>query len=608
MRKIIYIILMLSTSVFAANPSILIEAESFENTGGWVIDPQFVEEMGSPYLLAHGLGKPVKDCKTSIDVPTQGTYQIWVRTKNWASGNWEAPGRFLIALNDKKLPNQLGTNNPSWFWEYAGEIVLSKGKTEIALQDLTGFDGRCDAIYLTTKKNDSPPNEREALSKWRRAQLAQSSSTKEIEYDFVVVGGGIAGCAAAISAAEQGLKVALIHDRPILGGNASSEVRVHTLGIYGKFERILKLLDTEHYPNGSALAIVDQDKRTANMAKFKNIDLFLNYRAFGVEVEKESIRYVNAKHIANGKLIRFRAPFFVDCSGDGWIGYWAGCEYRYGRETATEFGESWDQYKQLWSPNKKDNRVMGASLLWNSYNIGRKVTFPAVPWAMETAQNYVEKNGEWQWEYTNNELNQVNDAEQIRDHVLKAIYGSFYNYKHRFDRASQNQILNKKIIANYNQQSADSLDLKWVSFILGKRESRRIIGDYIYSFNDVRELRKFEDAVVFEKRAIDVHYQLDLLHKQSPDFLSEAMFYKTAEYQIPYRTLYSKDIQNLFLAGRNFSCTHIGLSGPRVMNTTGQMGAAVGIAAALCKKHQVTPREIYQKHLKEYLALIEAQK
>lgn len=608
MKKIICIILMLSIFVVGANCSILVEAENFKNIGGWVIDPQFVEEMGSPYLLAHGLGKPVKDCETSIDISTKGIYKVWARTKNWAPGNWEAPGRFIIAINGKKLSNQLGVNNSSWAWEYAGEIALSKGQTKIALQDLTGFEGRCDAIYLTMNKTETPPNEKEALNRWRKAHLPQTCSAKELKYDFVIVGGGITGCAAAISAAEQGLKVAIIHDRPILGGNASSEVRVHTLGIYGKFERILKLIDTKHYPNGSSLACIDQDKRTQNMAKFKNIDIFLNCRAYGVEVEGKSICSVNAKHISNGKLMHFKAPYFVDCTGDGWIGYWAGCEYRYGREASEEFGESWDKYKQLWSPDKRDNRVMGASLLWNSYNIGHKVVFPAVPWAMEVAQNYVEKNGEWQWEFSNNELDQANDAEQIRDHMLKAIYGSFYNYKHRFEQASQNQILNKKIIANYNQQSADSLDLKWVSFILGKRESRRIIGDYIYSFNDVRELRKFEDAVVFEKRAVDVHYQLNLLHKQSPDFLSEAMFYKTAEYQIPYRTLYSKDINNLFLAGRNFSCTHVGLSGPRVMNTTGQMGAAVGIAAALCKKYQITPREIYQKHLKEYLALIEAQK
>jgi hypothetical protein len=158
------------------------------------------------------------------------------------------------------------------------------------------------------------------------------------------------------------------------------------------------------------------------------------------------------------------------------------------------------------------------------------------------------------------------------------------------------------------QQKADSLQLKWISYLVGKRESRRLVGDYIYTFNDERDSKQFEDAVVFEKRAVDVHYQVNLLDQEKPDFLSEAMFYKTNQYNIPYRCFYSKNIANLFMAGRNFSCSHLGLGGPRVMRTTGQMGAAVGFAASLCKKYNVNPREIYRSHLKEYLDLIESQK
>jgi hypothetical protein len=143
---------------------------------------------------------------------------------------------------------------------------------------------------------------------------------------------------------------------------------------------------------------------------------------------------------------------------------------------------------------------------------------------------------------------------------------------------------------------------------LGKRESRRLVGDHIFTFNDARDTTKFEDAVVFEKRAVDVHYQINLLDQDDPDFISEAMFYKTGQYSIPYRSLYSKNISNLFMAGRNFSCSHIGLGGPRVMRTTGQMGAAVGLAASICKKHSVNPRDVYISYLDEYLELIEKQK
>lgn len=249
-------------------------------------------------------------------------------------------------------------------------------------------------------------------------------------FDLVVVGGGIAGCAAAIAAAEQGLKVALVHDRPLLGGNASSEIRVHNLGIYGRFERILKMIDTEHYPNGSAKAINDQNKRTKNMANYKNINLFLNYRAFASNGSSEKINSVDARHTSTGKMIRFEAPLFVDCTGDGWIGYWAGAEYNYGREAATHYNENWDKYGSLWSPEKADNFVMGSSILWNSENAGTKVDFPKVPWALNVAINFAAKSGDWQWEFTKNELSQLNDAESIRDHLFRAIYGSFYNYKY----------------------------------------------------------------------------------------------------------------------------------------------------------------------------------
>ncbi len=142
---------------------------------------------------------------------------------------------------------------------------------------------------------------------------------------------------------------------------------------------------------------------------------------------------------------------------------------------------------------------------------------------------------------------------------------------------------------------------------MGKRESRRLVGDHIFTFKDVTEQVKFPDAVVQEKREIDVHFQQNLQDEKKPDFLSTALFYKTPMYYIPYRSLYSKNIVNLFMAGRCLSCSHVGLGGPRVMRTTGQMGAAVGFAASLCKKYQVNPRDIYRQHLPEYLELIESQ-
>ncbi|HYW96308.1 MAG TPA: FAD-dependent oxidoreductase [Bacteroidales bacterium] len=565
---------------------VLVEAESFDHKGGWLVDPQFVEQMGSPYLLAHGLGEPVANASTEIEIPENGNYTVWVRSKNWVPGDWEAPGRFVIMVNGKETRKELGTVE-GWNWEKAGEVSLRAGRAKLELKDLTGFDGRCDAIFLTTG-NAIPPSGMDELKKWRRKMADQSAvPATEKNFDLVVIGGGIAGCAAAIAAAEQGLEVALIHDRPVLGGNASSEIRVHTLGIYGYFERILKKIDTEHYPNGSPKALEADEKRMENVRSYPNIHLFMNYRAYDAITEDNRIVSVDAKETSSGDRFRFNAPLFADCTGDGWIGYWSGAEYMYGRESKSAYDEGWESFGDLWSPVDPDDKVMGASVLWRSYNAGAKYNFPEVPWALSVAGNYSAANGEWMWEFSRNDLSQVYNAETIRDHMLRAIYGSFYNQKQKC--------------------GTENLKLEWVSYLVGKRESRRLKGDYIFTFQDVRQHRNFDDAVVMEKRDIDVHFQDRIVDRGKPDFLSTALYYNTEQYYVPYRCLYSVNITNLFMAGRCFSCSHIGLGGPRVMRTTGQMGAAAGFAAAVCHEHSATPRDVYSRYLDEYMALIKNQ-
>lgn len=570
------------------NSGILVEAESFSDKGGWVVDPQFVEQMGSPYLLAHGLGIPVADATAKIVINEPGKYFVWVRTKNWAPGKWEAPGRFTLSIDGNRLENTLGASDkPEWNWELAGNIQLSKGDKELSLHDLTGFDGRCDAIYLTTSQKEKLPLAKEELKKWRSQKLGMSTIPNDVKkYDLVVVGGGIAGCAASMAAAQLGLKVALIHDRPVLGGVASGEVRVRTLGGYGKYEKILQaLVNNDWFPNGDDRFLADDERREKIMGSYKNIEIFRNFRAFNANTENQKITSVDASNISSGELIRFEAPLFVDCTGDGWIGYWAGAEYMYGREAASKYGEGWDKFGPLWSPETPDSLTMGSSLMWTTKNAGKPVGFPQVPWAMDVAKDFSASSGEWDWEFTKVDVNQINDAEMIRDHLLRAIYGSFYNFK--------------------KSHLTDSLELYWVPYISGKRESRRLLGDYIFTFNDVRNSTEFEDAVAYEARHVDVHHQQNLVDTTKPDFQSDVMFYvRKRESQIPYRSLYSKNISNLFMAGRDFSASHLGLGSARQMRTTGQMGAAVGKAAYLCKKHDASPRDIYTKYLQEYIDLI----
>jgi hypothetical protein len=304
----------------------------------------------------------------------------------------------------------------------------------------------------------------------------------------------------------------------------------------------------------------------------------------GLEKIGNRIASAEAREVTTGIIRRFSAPVFIDATGDGWLGYWAGADYRYGREANCKFSEAWDEHGDLWSPEIPDNRVMGSSVLWNSQQTNECSSFPDAPWAMPVAKKHSAINGEWYWEYSANDLNQVDDAEQIRDHLLRAIYGSFANAK--------------KDPKNAN------VALKWVAYVAGKRESRRLMGDHIYTMRDMTERRKFDDAVVEEVRDVDSHYQLVLTGSPST-FLSKAMFHKTGgTYYIPFRSLYSRSINNLMMAGRSFSCSHIGLAGPRVMKTCGQMGIATGYAAALCKKHCVRPRQVGKKHIKELRKLI----
>jgi hypothetical protein len=582
----LFLVILIPAKAFCGQ-SILLETENFQHKGGWVIDQQSVNVIGSSYLLAHGMGKPVENAKTEITFPAKGKYQLWVRTRNWMPGKWKAPGQFKILIDGKPVKTVFGTQ-PGWDWQNGGTVNIKNPQTTIELQDMTGFDGRCDAIYFTQDKNNPPPNELKAMLKWREKLTGITDEPNIIQtFDVVIVGGGTAGCAAAMAAAEEGLTAALINDRPTLGGNASEEIRIHTQGHLGteNTRRLLKLIGTTPKYDGDGGFVSADQKRIENIKSQKNIQLFLSQRAFRVNMNGSVIQSVDAKHIETGKVQRFCAPLFIDCTGDGWIGYWAGAEYRYGRESKNEFNEGWPNFDERWSPNEPDKRILGSSVLWTSQVSDRPSKFPAVPWAMPIAKDYTALKGKWYWEYTDNDVNQIDDAEKCRDIMLCAIYGSFANAKKDPENANR--------------------ELKWVGYLAGKRESRRLIGDYIYTLKDSLESTDFPDAVVVEQRIVDLHYQRYL--DGSPYiFLSKGIWTPKSgkDYYVPFRCLYSKNIDNLMMAGRCFSSSHIGTGGPRVMNTTGQMGIATGYAAALCKKYNTTPRGIYKEHITELRSLI----
>lgn len=565
----------------ASNPDhVLLETAHFTNKGGWKLDTQFHNILGFSYLLAHGMGNPVVDARTRVRFPGNGTYHVWVHTKDWCPGAWQSPGRFQLIVNGKPLPEEFGTQS-GWGWQKGSAVEILDTDVTVRLHDLTGFEGRCDAIYFSRNPADEPPSDLKNLAEWKMQKQGISAEPASVEnFDVVIAGGGIAGCAAAMAAGSQGLKVALIHNRPVLGGNASSEIRVHTEGIMGKATDILEQLGTVHWPNGSPAAHEDDLKRHEAVEAVEGLELFLKHTMIAADSRGNKIHSVDAVDNESGIRRRFVAPVFIDCTGDAWLGYMAGAEFNYGRESKNAYNEGWDKHGELWSPENPDGRVMGSSVLWRSYKDNKTHVFREVPWAMPVAGSYQALQGEWQWEYSTHEKHQIHDAEEIRDHMFRAIYGTFSNAKKRPENA------------NYV--------LQFVAYNAGKRESRRLVGDHVYTMRDAADSREFEDTVVMEKRKIDVHYQESLLGRKE-DFLSVALFHtiKDTFYYIPFRSLYSKNISNLMMAGRCFSCSHIGLGGPRVMYTCGQMGVATGFAAALCSKHQTLPRAVGKAHIKE---------
>ena len=572
-----------SASAFAAD-SLLVETESFQQPGGWVLDTQFIPIMGSPYMMAHGLGTPVKDATTTVKFPSTGKYQVFVRTKDWvakfkAPG---APGKFQVAVDGKPLEKTFGTTGADWFWEEGGTVEITKPETALALKDLTGFNGRADAIYFTKEEKAAPPKEGEALAKWRRTTLGLPEKPANAgEFDLVVVGGGYGGMGAAISGARMGLKVALIQDRPVLGGNGSSEVRVWAKGgirrgLYPNIGEIVEEFEDRAKASPGTFEEFGDAKKEAVVRAEKNITLFLNNHVLAAEMKDPThIAAVEALDTKTSERRRFAGKFFVDGTGHGTLGALAKAEL-----------------------TVRETEHLGMSNMWRWDTAEAPQTFPETPWALNLEMEdfpYPKRNhGEWFWESGFNK-HPLNDLENTRDWNLRAVYGAFNAMKNRGGKAEH---------ANAK--------LEWIAYIGGTRESRQLLGDVLLTEEDIVTKKEFPDGTVPTTWDIDLHYpkeQYAVKFPQDP-FISKAVFGKGVDrqhgYPVPYRTFYSKNIENLFMAGRCVSVTHEALGTVRVMRTGGMIGEVVGKAASICVKNGTTPRGVYERYLpelKELLAL-----
>jgi hypothetical protein len=416
------------------------------------------------------------------------------------------------------------------------------------------------------------------------------SKLTDLTTDVAVVGGGLAGVCAAIAAARHGAQVVLIQDRPVLGGNTSSEIQVHATGAdcsggrpharEGGILEEMRLTEAVRNPQrcGQVWDLVLWEWVTSEA----NLTLLLNSTCTGATVEEGRITSIRVARESTEDVFAIGARVFIDCSGDGRLAAEAGAGFMTGREGKDEFGEP--------DAEGPDRKTMGCSLMFIAKDMGVPVPFTAPPWAIKFTEEMLPHRGHheapwhrghgelshgyWWIEY-GGELDVIKDTEAIRDHLLACLMGIWDHIK------------------NGGQHGADNWALTWFGFVPGKRESRRIIGEHILTEVELLELRHFSDAVAHGGWSIDTHPPGGI---HSPEPPSKHIGTPDV-YGIPLRSLIARDVSNLMMAGRCHSATHMAMASTRVAATGAAMGQAAGTAAAFAIKHGCAPKVVAEEHI-----------
>ncbi|PQJ79818.1 FAD-dependent oxidoreductase [Polaribacter porphyrae] len=416
-------------------------------------------------------------------------------------------------------------------------------------------------------------------------KTVRESKTVVVNADFVIVGGGTAGVCAAVTAARKGIKTVLVQDRPVLGGNSSSEVRLWILGAtshMGNNNRwsreggvMDEILVENLYRNREGNAVIFDTVLLEKVMNEENITLLLNTSVYDVvKSSNTKIEAVKAFNPQNSTEYVLNAPLFSDASGDGIVAFKAGASFRMGAESRDEFGE-------LFAPDKSYGELLGHSMYFYSKQTDKPVKYIPPAFALKDIKaipryKAIGKDDKgcrfWWFEYGGRH-DTIHDTEHIKYELWKVIYG-VWDY-----------------IKNSGEfEDVENMTLEWVGTVPGKRESRRFEGLYMMKQQDIIEQRQFDDAIAFGGWAIDLHPADGVYSELS----ACTQWHSKGVYDIPYRSFVSKDIDNLFLAGRIISATHVAFGSTRVMATTGFCAQAVGMAAALCTEYNIKPAEILE--------------
>ncbi len=412
--------------------------------------------------------------------------------------------------------------------------------------------------------------------------------------DLCVVGGGLAGMFTAISAARHGVKVVLMHDRPVLGGNASSEIRMWVCGAGTRVRNLQEtgimeeiFLDNMHRNPTRNFAI--WDTLLYEKVRFEpNIELLLNCACMEAECDDGHIKSITGFQTTTYTFHKVEAPLFADCSGDSILAPLTGAKFMRGKEARSQFGEEF-------APEEATHETMGMSLMIQVRETDHVCKFTPPEWAYtfktDEEMNYKPHDifnrpyTNFYWVEIGGTGDTIADTEKNRDELLKIAYGAWDHVK------------------NQGDHGADNWELEWIGFIPGKRESLRYVGDYIMTQHDVEGGKIFDDTVAYGGWQIDEHLSggFYLPSKGGAHLRKKRL---TEPYGIPFRSLYSENIDNLMFAGRNLSASHVAFATARVMATCGLMGQAIGTASSIATREGILPREIGQKHIKELQKLL----